>query len=377
MSPLTIAALTVHAAALAWKGYQLWRAPHDRPLRAITLCIACALLGFLLGNQPGMKYVDAATSAGAGKLLQNILALCTVYWLMCFYLYSGDPRCGPTRARRALVPLVVTVVVITWATLATPEYARGRSYAAADMRVTGVAVFYLVAGLYLVYALTTALRWTLPYARASRRPLSTGLWLAAAGMGGMVLGVSVRSVAVVIRWQGETVPTTVTHLATLIIAAAIPLFVVGVSHPAVSARLAALRLWWHHRRMYARLRPLWALLHQAFPQDALARVPTSRWADALRLRGVHRRYYRRVIECRDGLVRVSPYLHQLAPEDRAVGTTGTGSMELAGQLRAALARQGPAAPPAAAVAVAVPDGQEGLEADVRQLAALADALKQS
>lgn len=78
---------------------------------------------------------------------------------------------------------------------------------------------------------------------------------------------------------------------------------------------------------------------------------------------MHRRYYRRLIECRDGLVRISPHLY----------TPGQ-QQPLAERLLTALhtipaARE---APPAetVAVAVAVPE-TGGLDADARELAALA------
>ena len=44
---------------------------------------------------------------------------------------------------------------------------------------------------------------------------------------------------------------------------------------------------------YRQLRPLWMMLNERFPQDALNRVPVSPLRDALSLRSVHRRYYRR------------------------------------------------------------------------------------
>jgi hypothetical protein len=63
---------------------------------------------------------------------------------------------------------------------------------------------------------------------------------------------------------------------------------------------------------------LWARLHEAFPDDAFPddappANPGSqgRLRSRLRLPGattITRRYYRRVIECRDGLTQLSPYL---------------------------------------------------------------------
>jgi Family of unknown function (DUF6545) len=178
----------------------------------------------------------------------------------------------------------------------------------------------------------------------------------------MVLAEAVFVLANAVRWAGGVMPHGVLMVAIAVILVGIVTFLVGFAYPAAVMRLAALRVWLQHRRAYRRLGPLWTLLHQRFPQDALARVPASRLGDALRLRGVHRRYYRRVIECRDGLVRISPYL-------------GPAEQPLAERVRAGLRAHAAGTPvPARAVAVAIPAG-EGLDADVRELVALADALR--
>jgi hypothetical protein len=76
---------------------------------------------------------------------------------------------------------------------------------------------------------------------------------------------------------------------------------------------------------------------------------------------VHRRFYRRVIECRDGLVRLSPYLE--LPDGSADGL-------LADRLNAALQKLDTTALlPRQAMPVAVPAGS-GLDADADELARL-------
>ncbi|MFI9200567.1 MAB_1171c family putative transporter [Streptomyces sp. NPDC053048] len=374
MIALTLLLGVVLVVALVWKTYQLVKAPHDDPLRAVTLCLACASLAFPFGMPAIAGAVDAAVGHGTAKLLQNVLLLGTVYCLMCFYLYSAtDRRRGRVRARRETVPLAFTIAAITLLTVLTPERAHGHVYATADMRVTHVALFYLTAGLYLDYALASAFVWTWRYARASRRPLSTGLWLAAAAMAGMVISSAARAVFIVVRWNGGTVSPPLTRVVALLLALSIPLFVVGVTYPGIATRCAALRVWWQHRRNYHRLRPLWLLLHDAYPQDALHRVPTNAWRDALRVRSVHRSHYRRAIECRDGLVRISPYLARLGLEGEAARNASP--EEVARKLRIALKAYDPDDRTVVrAVPVAMPDG-EGLDADVRQLVALSDALR--
>lgn len=360
--------------SVCWKAFQLSKAPHDHALRAVTLCLACATVAFPFGLPVAARAVDAVTLAGAAKLVQNVLLLSTVYCLMCFYLYSAtDSDRGRRRARWELIPLSATIVVITLLTVLTPNHATGHVYASADMRVTHVALFYLVAGLYLAYALASAFAWTLRYARASARPLATGLWLAAGAMAGMVLSSAARAAFILVRWLGGNVPRPLSRSVALLLALSIPVFVIGVTYPGIATRLAAFRVWWQHRRNYHRLRPLWLLLHKAYPQDALGRVPTNPWRDALRVRSVHRSHYRRVIECRDGLVRISPYLARLGLADAAPGSVSP--EELAEKLRLALRAYDPDDQSAQkAIPVAMPDG-DGLDADVRQLVALSDALR--
>ena len=371
MSGLNLVLGILLVIALGWKLYQLSKAPDEVPLRAVVLCLASAAVAYPFGLSAVAAAVDDLVGAGTAKLVQNVFLLATVYWLMCFYLFSAaDGVRGRKRARWELVPLVTTAVTMGVATLITPEGLRGSSYADADMRVPGLALFYLAGGLYLTYILATTLVWTWRYARDSDPPLAIGLWIAAAGMAGMALGAGIRAALIVLRIvHGATAPGLV-GVVSLLIAISIPLFVIGLTYPGFAIRLAAIRLSWHHRKVYRRLGPLWRALHDAFPQDALDRVPASRWRDAFRLRGVTRQYYRRVIECRDGLVRASPYLAARYPQAELVDSSA-----LADALTSALRSSRDNEPVATkAVSVATPD-DDGIDADVRQLVALSDALR--
>ncbi|MFG2233001.1 MAB_1171c family putative transporter [Streptomyces sp. NPDC048723] len=362
----------VFAAALAWKVFQIIKAPHDAPLRAVTLCLVSAAASFVLAMPPFAARIQAVGGAGAPRLVQNLFVLSMAYWLMCFYLYSAADRADRSRrVRKQTLILALAALGLALMTAAVGTHHPDANFRGLDLRDPALASFYLIANLYLVYALTTALRWTCVYARASRRPLATGLWLAAGGIGSMAVACAIRTVLTVVRWQGGAVPRTVVLASSLIVAAAVPLFLVGVSYPGIAMRIAALRLRRHHRLMYHRLGPLWELLHEAYPEDALDRVQSPRWRDRLHPRGVHRRYYRRVIECRDGLVRISP---SLAPAGDGARACPQSPDDLADQLYAALRRRKHGEPaPAQAIAVAIPHTQS-LEDDVRQLVQLSDAL---
>lgn len=359
--------------ALVWNITRLVTSPSDKLLQAVSFCLVCATLSFPVGTRGGAGFVDALIGEGTAKLLQNVFLLGAVFFLKCFFIHSvSDRETGRARVRAELVPLGITILVITAAMAATPQAERSHTYAAANMRADGVAVFYLTAGLYLMYALAVALCWTVRYARVSGRPLVTGLWLIAGALTAMVSAAAVREVLTLVRWLGGEVPRPAILGAKLLLDLAIPLFVIGVLYPASATRWASLRLWWHHRRVYRRLAPLWSALNQVFPEDALHRGHPS-WRDSWSLRGVHRRYYRRAIECRDGLVRISPHLALLEAEEHP--STGELAIEsTARHLRAALAAYAAGEPaPSQAVPIALPHG-DSLEDDVRQLALLADAL---
>lgn len=356
--------------AVMWKLHQLRKAPQDRPLLAVTLCVAGAAASFSLAITPVHRPLCALFGSGFSRLLSNALLLGSAFWLMCFYLYSATDRArAGRRVRREAMLLGIVVATIARATVVTPPSVRGRPYATADMAVTSVAVFFTAAGLYLVYALGAALWWTLRYARMSQRPLSTGLWLTALSLACMVAANSLRVAGNVIRWSGGAPPRSLLGCSALLLAVAIPVFVVGVNFSSVATRLAAFRVWTQHRRTYRQMRPLWAALHDAFPEASLHRPATAAWGEALHVRGMHRRYYRRVIECRDGLVCISPHLLKLGLGQAAPPET------VAEFLPSALrAHAVGAAADSYAVGIALPS-EDSLDADARQLVAISQALR--
>ncbi|MEU5425843.1 MAB_1171c family putative transporter [Streptomyces olivoreticuli] len=365
------------AMATLWKLYQLSRAPKNAALRSVALCLATACASYPLAMPGGASGADTVAGHGAAKIGQNVLLLAAVYFLMCFYLYSvADQAAGRRRARREgiLVLLVIAATVALGASV--PRKVFAGSFATADMTVTPLAAFYILAGLYLLYALAAAAWWTRQYARKTSRPYSTGLWLAAAGMTGMAAACAIRAVFVTIRWQGATVPQPLMAVVAFLLVASVLAFAAGITYPSARARVTAIGIWLRHRRRYRQLAPLWDLLSEAYPAIVLDREPPSRW-DGWRLGGVHRRYERRFVEIRDGLVRISPYLDEDEHPDAAVlaeRLQEAADVVVAQRLDDAGAGVDDAAAPQPAVALAMPS-QDGHDADVQQLVELSKALR--
>jgi hypothetical protein len=363
-------------AALAWMGTRLARAPGNVPLRAVTGLIACWAIAFPFGLLADKGVHVFGLPPMIARLLQHGPLLIGVNCLVSFFLFSAlDIARAQVRARWYLLPLAAAELVLIICALVTPESARTN-----DHSVPSVALFFLTADLYMAFGFAAAFVWTRRYARGAQPRLAKGLRLASIGLGLIVLADCVFVPLVALRWAGGAVSpdlaapggaaeTNIGSLAAIfLLLPGIVIFLVGISYPAAMMRLAALRVWLRHLRAYHHLRPLWTKLHEAFPEDALNRSPIAPWRDYLSLRGVHRRYYRRVIECRDGLVRISPYLGE---SDHAE------PRELAGQLSRALRAQDAGEPASShAVAVAIPEG-DGLDADVRELVEISHALRSS
>jgi hypothetical protein len=371
----------VYAVALVWLLVRLARAPRVLPLRAVTGAVAAWTLAYPFGIAADQGARFLGLPAMVCRLVDYGLLVVGGYALVCVFL-SAALAGGRVRGR-ALVqaaPPVVTLAVLVGAVLAMPPELRTAAAmvpteaSAGPVGVPSVALFYLATNTYLLYAFAAAWWWTGRYARTAEPRLARGLRVARVGLVGIVFGLAVFVSANVARWAGGALPRPLVFAGIFVLLPGILLFVGGVSYPAAAMRAAASRIWWQHLRAYHRMGPLWTLLHERFPQDALVRAPArSGWRE-LSLRGVHRRYYRRAVECRDGLVRISPYL---ARELDGAGSDGAAADPVAladGLRRALIAHAAGAAAPSRAVPVAIP-AAEGLAADVHELVALSQALR--
>lgn len=376
MNAFNVAHGVASFAALIWLAYRLTRAGRDIRLWAVTLLVACWAVAYPFGLAAGRGADFLGVEPMTSRFIQHALVLVAAYALMCFFLFSAlELDSARRRAMWQAVPLAAAVLILAIATARIPDDLRTAAamlpsgQGSGPVSVSSIGVFYVTANGYMLYAFATAFIWTRRYARGAEPRLRRGLAMVSIGLAAIVVADSLFITANIIRWAGGTTPRSILVFSILLLLVGIVLFLTGVLYPAAAMRLAALRIWRQHLRTYHQLNPLWTTLHDEFPQDALSRVPISPWRDALSLRGVHRRYYRRVIECRDGLVRISPYLAQAPGNDEV--------SRLAGQLRQALRAHTSGEPvPSRAVPVAMPAG-DGLDADVERLVALSRALERT
>lgn len=355
--------------ASAWFLYRLARSPRDPALRAVVACLV-----FRLISAPSTMAAVQARSGGIltpsiAKLILNLAVNASWFSLMLFFLFATAGSLRRAQREALLLGAVSGAMALAVFTTADRDHAFPTGGSLPAQIPASVAAFYVLAAGYGAYAILQAGRWALRYASESTRRTQWGLRLAALGLGLSGIAAALRCIAVVIRWGGGTVPAVMSSAVSTLAPVGIAVFVVGVCLAGLVAKIAALRVWARHRRTYHELRPLWELLNEAFPQDALDRKPRSRWHDRLSPHRMHRRYWRRVIEIRDGLVQLSPQLTDVGfdPEQPV--------HEQVDKLQNALRRQHDGTTPSASTAVLIAaPSQEGVEADVHQLVHLARAV---
>jgi hypothetical protein len=364
--------------ALAWMLYLVARSPGDVRRWAVAGLLAGWSIAYPFGIAASAGVDFLGVDAMHARYIQHALLLVAAYSLVCFFQFSAlEPRLVRGRAVREAVVLGVALVVLTVANAMIPADLRVPAATVTStpgegpVGVASIGVFYVAANSYLLYAFAAACVWTRRYARGAEPRLRRGLRIASIGLAAISLAGATFVASNVSRWAGTPAPPPVVITSIFLLLLGIVLFVVGMAYPTVRTRMAALRVWRRHRRAHRRLRPLWTVLNEQFPQDALSRVPASRWRDALTLRSVHRRYYRRVIECRDGLVRISPYLAHLGADPADLADPERLARRLSDALRAHAA--GESVPPQA-MSIAMPT-DDSLEADVDRLIELSQAVE--
>ena len=370
-SPINIVAMVLFATALAWRIYQTYRAPRVLPNWAVTVTIVCVAGSFLAQQKVISGWLDELTGRGTGRLVNNVLLAIAVCALLIVFLGSALGPRRPLRVLFELIPLAAAIALMFIAMAVTPVEVRGLALSPKLVHEPGVALFYLGAGLYLIYGLLACAWWIVRYIRAADRHLKTGLKLSAAGLILLSVGSVFRALYIVIAWAfGPSIPVLLTVAVPLVLLG-IVLFLAGITYPGARARFAALRRRRQHKLHHERLTPLWTVLSDVYPNIVLRTTPRGPW-DRWRPRTVHRHYYRRVIEIRDGLVQLSPYLETdltaLAVDDPR------GAAEA---LKTALARQAAGEATDGRAKLVLPGGAADIESDVRPLLALSAAVSRN
>ena len=362
------------AAGALWKTVDLLRAPHDRTLRLLVGCLLLLTAGQVSSLPAVSRVLDAVTTPGAGKMLFNVVhmaGLCVLVHLLVATL-RDTPRAYRVHLRVNALTFAVTLVSLTVAMAATPAALRVHTLATPYMAKPAIHLFYFVGNGYFVYAYLTSAFWALRHTRQVPLHLARGLRIMAVGLVGLAASSTARLIMTGIRVAAPGSHPELDPLNWVMCDGALAVVLVGIGYSAALQLVTHLRSIRYHRRMYQELTPLWTALTSAFPELVLG---GEEGRGTRRRPGVFRSYeqfYRRLIECRDGLVRLSPYLARTAPD---ADLTRLPPRQLAHHIAAALALRPAAEDPNAALSVArvaFPAGTD-VHADTRELVAVSRA----
>jgi hypothetical protein len=374
MAPVLLAGIAV----ALWIGVldkvvQVWRAPEDLPLRALAACVVSATVTFTVNLPPLGPLLDEVGS-GVRSLVINCGTMAAAYFLLAFFTYSMRGPGARRTVRLQAVPLAAGILIALTAWTLAPPAVRADPADTANGAHPHATVFVVAVLGFMAYAHSQSLRWSIAYVRAAGTArLRRGLIIVSVAVCAFLIADATKSLLAIL--QAVTDPAeVVVRVANLVYLSGVAVgalaFVVGISYAAVTGMLVALPIWRAHRRYYRRLEPLWTAMHHAFPQLTLARVPATSWRARFGTGSTHYRFYRRVVEIRDGLVLLGPYY-----DAASAGRAGTDSQEAhwAGVIRDALRAKETGNPRPEADPVLVPGGDD-LESDARLLAGIAREL---
>ncbi len=280
-----------------WRAVVALRGPRSAARWAVAVAILCAAIGFeaavprtytWLGRVTGSPNI--ATLIVYGAITAAVLA--QVVWIS--HLVGA-----PQRTRRVVAAAIVTLIAMTGLFAVAPVHDAvhatdfDATYAKEPLAVAFLAIYLAAYSGGLIRIVLASRAW-LP--DLEQLPgLRTGMRLLGVGSAIAVLYAAGKVAAIVGAWSGLD-----THRLNVDIA---PAFAsMGAAVMLVGYLLPGLLAWWRtgqdRRRQLRRLQPLWLELRAVAPELAVDR----------RLAGTRARLYRRVIEIRDWLVRLQPYL---------------------------------------------------------------------
>jgi hypothetical protein len=322
MSGVNLVTVVTLLGGTAWTLPALVRQRLRAPMR-LHLCLSMFLLGMgnLLGQQlPGHAVLDGFTFTGFTKLTYNA-AILTGLCLMIGFLreHPLQRRSLGTRGEVVLCLSCLTAMAVLTASL--PPYLRNHSLAAPYLDDWRVRAFYDIGGVYLVFGYATCALIAARHARRGQPLRRISLGTVSAGLLGLSLSCAFRILWVncrAFRGFGHHLTYANAFLFGQVAAIAV---CAGLSLPCLASTVQFLRERSCHRARFRGLEELWRRLAELYPELVLDRAPRYRRRPPLDYSSV---VYRRYVECRDGLTRLSPYLRQAAQETPSSAGTPTG-----------------------------------------------------
>lgn len=281
----------------------VWRAPsavRSSKQRTLWAAFAALTLSMTLRHPAIMHAIDGGTGVNnLSTLLKHYLGIMAAAAVLEFVYVIARPH-SRTGVRQRMAAVGTTMAVLTVLFVFVPRRTEAEDFFEHSAGSLPATAYLLVWLAYLATAMAMATRLFWGSSRhAGPGWLHTGLRLLGAGTAVGVAYALSRAVYLVLRLTEAADPDSDASASTVTDAmklTAIGLILVGSSVPAVGVAWRAARHW----RYLRALRPLWHDLTGAVPEVVLG--------EELRRRELRMRLHRRVVEIRDAILALQPYV---------------------------------------------------------------------
>jgi hypothetical protein len=269
----------------------------------MTVAISATTLAFVVTNRHVREWLNDDLFPGADRLFIYCLLAIGVAALVVVFFYGSTEQERQRRAGVEAVPLVIALVGLNVAMLATPVPVRTEHMSDWTVHHIGYALFFVIADCYVAYGLSACVLSISRYVGHAEGYLRHSLIVLSIGLALLGLAALAQTGYVILAGLH------VAHLSLLLTVAAIlavsgaALFLVGIGYPLVRSRVITFRYDVRHRRHYRELEPLWSLTTTALPGVVLPSPANNKFDGSIMWL-----FQRRVVEIRDALLQLSPYL---------------------------------------------------------------------
>lgn len=297
------AAMVLFAVALCWRIDRIRRDRAGLQPLAMTVAVATLTLAFVSTNPNVRRWLDSILFTGSARVLFYCLMAVGVAALIVVFFFGSAERGRQRRAGMEAIPLILAMIGLNVAMLVTPTPVRTKSVSEWTVQHVGFALFFVIAGCYLVYALGACVVSIWRYVALAEGYLRHSLITLLTGLAMVGVGSLIQTAFVVAAGLDLFSQPLLLKIAGVVSSVGAVLFLLGISYPMLRARAIKLRYDLLHRRHYRELEPLWDLTTSALPEVVLPPRSGGSVEGSINLM-----YQRRVIEVRDAVLQLSPYL---------------------------------------------------------------------
>ncbi|MEO9329281.1 MAB_1171c family putative transporter [Gordonia aurantiaca] len=291
-------AAVVFALAFCWRLDQIRRAGWGLQPLAMMVAVVSLTLAFVVVNESVADALNTKGFQGLSRVAFYALLAIGVAALVVVFFFPDRV----TRERRAgweALPLVASLLGLQVTMLVIPEEIRTETISEWTVQNWGFALFMLIASGYLAYGFAACVNSVRKFYATADGYLRVSLGLLVAGLGFLALSaISQIAFVIVSATRVARSPWLVTTNRVLSIVGVVA-FLIGISYPMVYSKVQTVLANRRRRRLDTELLPLWRLVTGAVPEVILPDPghlpPTTQ-------------LHRRVVETRDALTQLSPYL---------------------------------------------------------------------